>query len=153
VGEATSMVWSYFLRRKSETEKRMLEFILTMRARDQDMVKFIRCDNSPENKRLAEEVDKRGLKLNFEFTAPGKPKEKGKVERTCATLWGRARAVLNNANLTAELRSGLWTECANYVSQMHNVTVKSGKTMCPDEEFFGYKPNFLKSLKFSVKFV
>jgi hypothetical protein len=60
---------------------------------------------------------------------------------------GRARAVLNNANLTAELRSGLWTECGNYVSQMHNVTVKAGRTMCPHEEFFGKKPNFLKSLK------
>jgi hypothetical protein len=68
VDEATSMVWSYFLTRKSETEKRMLEFIMTMRSRDQDMVKYLRCDNSPENKRLAEEVDKKGLKVNFEFT-------------------------------------------------------------------------------------
>jgi hypothetical protein len=40
------------------------------RARDQEMVRFMRCDNSPENKRLAEEVNKRGLKVNFEFTAP-----------------------------------------------------------------------------------
>jgi hypothetical protein len=42
--------------------------------------------------------------------------------------------VLNNANLIAELRSGLWTECANYVSQMHNVTLKAEKR-CPHEEF------------------
>jgi hypothetical protein len=55
---------------------------------------------------------------------------------------GKARAVLNNANLTAELRSDLWTECANYVAQMHNVTVKAGREMCPHEEFFGKKPNF-----------
>jgi hypothetical protein len=68
------------------------------------------------------EVNKRGLKVNFEFTAPGTPEENRKVERTYATLWGRARAVLNNANLTAELRGGLWTECANYVSKMHNIT-------------------------------
>jgi hypothetical protein len=74
--------------------------------------------------------------VNFEFTAQGTPEKNGKVERTYANLWGRARAVRNNANLSAELRSGLWTEYANYVSQMHNVTVKVGKDMCPHEEFF-----------------
>jgi hypothetical protein len=108
---------------------------MTMRARDQDMVKYLRRDNSPENKRLAEEVDKKGLKVNFEFTDPGTPEENGKVERTYLTLWGRAQAVLNNANLTAELRSGLWTECANYVSQMHNVTLKAGKKGVPVRNF------------------
>jgi hypothetical protein len=72
------------------------------------------------------------------------PEENGKFERTYAILWGggKARAVLNNANLTAEFRSDLWTECANYVAQMHNVTVKAGREMCPHEEFFGKKPNF-----------
>jgi hypothetical protein len=37
------------------------------------MVRFTRCDNSYENKRLAEEVEKRGLKVNIELTAPGTP--------------------------------------------------------------------------------
>jgi hypothetical protein len=99
------------LRRKSETGNRVLEFILTMRAWDKEMGKFMRCDYSPENKRLAEKVEKKGLKVNFEFTAPCTPEENGKVERTYATLCGSAKAVFNNANLTAELRSGLWTEC------------------------------------------
>jgi hypothetical protein len=53
------------LRRKSETEKRVLECILTMKAGDQEMVKFMRCDNSPENERLAEEVEKRGFEGEF----------------------------------------------------------------------------------------
>jgi hypothetical protein len=52
------------LRRKSETEKRMLEFILTMRAQDLEKMKF-RCDNSPENKRLAEEVEEKGVEGEF----------------------------------------------------------------------------------------
>jgi hypothetical protein len=60
VDEVTSMVWSYFLRRKSETQKKVLEFILIMKAWDQEMVKFMRCGDSPENKRLAKEVEKKG---------------------------------------------------------------------------------------------
>jgi hypothetical protein len=96
---------------------------------------------------LAAEVQKSGWEVQFEFTAPGTPEENGKVERTYATLWGRARAVLNTANLSAEMRSGLWTECANYVSQIHNATVKSMKEKCPYEEFFGRKPSFIKNLR------
>jgi hypothetical protein len=45
--------------------------------------------------------------MNFGLTAPGTPEENWKFEMTYETLWARARAVLNNANLTAELRSGL----------------------------------------------
>jgi hypothetical protein len=70
--------------------------------------------------------------MNFEFIAPITSKENEKVERTHATLWGRAWTMLNNANLTAELRSVLWTKFANYISQMHNITVKAGKEMCPN---------------------
>jgi hypothetical protein len=147
VDEATSMVWSYFLRRKSETQKAMLEFIQTMKSQNTDRAKYIRCDNSPENKKLASEVLKKGLDVVFEFTAPGSPEENGKVERTYATMWGRARAVLNTANLSGELRSGLWAECAHYVSQVHNITIKAGKEMCPYEEFMGKKPLIVKNLR------
>jgi hypothetical protein len=127
IDEATSVVWSYFLRRKSETQRELLEFIQTMKAQDSGRVKFVRCDNSPENKSLAAEVQKKGWDVQFELTAPGTPEENGKVERTCATLWGRSQAVLNTANLSTEMRSRCWTECAKYVSQVHNAKVKSKK--------------------------
>jgi hypothetical protein len=50
VDEYTSMVWSYFLRRKVETTKKIVEFIEEMNARDRNMVKFLQCNHSPENK-------------------------------------------------------------------------------------------------------
>jgi hypothetical protein len=141
VNEATSMVWGYFL--KSKTQKKMLEFILIMKTRDQEIVKFMRCDNSPKNKRLAEGFEKKRLKVNFESTAPGTTEENEKDEGMYETLWGRAQAVLNMADLSVELRSGLWTECANYISQMHNAKVKAGKVMYLYVEFYEKKPTFL----------
>jgi hypothetical protein len=45
------------------------------------------------------------------------------------------------------MRSGLWTECAHYVSQVHNITIKAGKEMCPYEELMKKRPLFIKNLK------
>jgi hypothetical protein len=51
VDEYTNMIWSCFLRRKAETMKKIVEFAEEMKARDRNMVKFLQCNNSPENKK------------------------------------------------------------------------------------------------------
>jgi hypothetical protein len=50
VDEFSSMVWSYFLRRKTESTRKMVKFIEITKAKDSNMVKYLRCDNYPENK-------------------------------------------------------------------------------------------------------
>jgi hypothetical protein len=58
----------------------MVEFIKIMKAKDSNMVKYLRCDNSPENKGILKESQKKGLETQFKFTAPGTPEENGKLK-------------------------------------------------------------------------
>jgi hypothetical protein len=80
----------------------VVEFIKITKAKDSKMVKYLSCDNSPENKGILKELQKKGLETQFKFTAPGTPEENGKVERMFATLWGRSRAMMNQADLDEE---------------------------------------------------
>jgi hypothetical protein len=147
VDEFSSMVWSYFLRRKTESTRKMVEFIEITKAKDSNMAKYLCCDNSPENKGILKELQKKGLETQFKFTAPGTPEENGKVKRMFTTLWGRSRAMINQANLDEEFRTGLWTECANCATQTNNILVRKNKTMMPYKEFYGKEASYTKSLR------
>jgi hypothetical protein len=147
VDEYSSMVWSYFLRRKAETTKKIVEFVEEMKTRDRNMVKFLRCNNSPENKNILQELKKKGINTVIEFTAQGTPEENGKVERMFATLWGQSRAMMNQEKMNEEFRLGLWTECANCATQLNNILIKENKHVTPFEEFFKRKAPYIKSLK------
>ena len=46
---------------------------------------------------MKELCDEKQLNIEFEFTAPGTPQQNGVVECKFATLFGRARAMLNKA--------------------------------------------------------
>ena len=65
-------------------------------------VKFIRCDNAGENKKLEEKCDTQGLGISFEYTATGAPQQNAYVERAFPTLMGRARAMMNFAGFMTE---------------------------------------------------
>jgi hypothetical protein len=147
VEEFSSMVWSYFLRQKTESTRKKVEFIKIMKAKDSNMVKYLRCNNSSENKGILKELQKKGLETQFEFTAPGTPEENGKIKRMFAMLWGRSRAMMNQANLNEEFRIGLWTKCVNCATQMNNILVRKNKTMTPYEEFYGKEASYTKSLR------
>jgi hypothetical protein len=134
------MMWSHFLRRKPEALRKIIEFVTELKLKNANMVKFIRCNNLGENQALKQEMKKKGLNLQFEFTAPGTPQENGKVERAFATLWGRTRAMLNQAQLDDELRNGLWAECAKCATQLNNIIVKPGEEKSPFEKFYKRKP-------------
>jgi hypothetical protein len=97
VDEFTSMKWSLFLRRKTDAIRAVVSFVKDLKAGNQEMVKFLCCDNSAENEGIRKMFEKEGVKVQMEFTAPNTPQENGKVERAFATLWGRTRAMLNNA--------------------------------------------------------
>jgi hypothetical protein len=50
-------------------------------------VKFIRCDDSGENKALFEECRPKGYGIKFEFSGPQTPQRNGKVERKFQTFF------------------------------------------------------------------
>jgi hypothetical protein len=70
-------------------------------------VKFIRYNDSGENKALFDECRSKGHNVKFEFSGPRTPQRNGKVERKFQTFFGRIRAMLNSAGVKDQLRSGV----------------------------------------------
>ena len=87
--------------------QKTMSLILDLRAKSKIKVKYIRCDNATENKKLEEACEKRGLGIMFEYTAVATPRRNGKLERKFPTLASKVRAVVNGASLSEELRNGL----------------------------------------------
>jgi transposase InsO family protein len=110
VDEATDMKWSLFLKKKSDLSIEMLKF-LQQRKLEGNPVRFIRLDNSGENKSFQDKASTKGYAdIKFEFTAPGTPQQNGVAERAFPTLLGRVRAMMNQAGFSHELRGLLWVE-------------------------------------------
>lgn len=141
VDEATGMSWSSFLKEKSQLPEKVIGFVKKL-AKENIMVKFIRCDGEGENKILGKELENLPNKITIEFTGPSTPQYNGKVERKFATLWSKVRAVLNNAKLDEKLRNGLWAEAANHCTLLENMLVPVGETKSAYEKFYGVKPDF-----------
>ena len=108
------MPFASFLARKSQVKDHIIPLIRELRNKGK-VVKYIRCDNAGENIKLKEECERLNLGIEFEFTAPNTPQQKGIVERIFATLYGRGRALLNKAGFN----------------------LKPRETKCPHELFFG----------------
>ena len=64
---------SFFLKRKSDQIEMIPIWIKELKAKYGIDIKYIRLDNSGENKSLQKECDKKNLGIIFEFTAPGTP--------------------------------------------------------------------------------
>jgi hypothetical protein len=118
--ENTSYKWSFILKTKSDQVQVLIEHIMDLEAKEGVKVKYIRCDNAGENLSLEKECKRRGLGITFEYTAPNTPQQNGKVERAFATLYGRVRAMLNQASLTSKMRGDIWTEAASTATKLEN---------------------------------
>jgi hypothetical protein len=57
VDEATNMKWSHFLREKADLGVPMMLFIKNLHVVDGIKVKYIRCDNAGENRKLEELIN------------------------------------------------------------------------------------------------
>ena len=112
-----------------------------------NQVKVIRCDNAGENLKLKELCDKKQLNIKFKFTAPGTPQQNGVVERKFATLFGRARAMLNKAGFKDGMRNGLWAKAASAAMLLNSISVKPRKDKCSYKLFFGDLPKWIRHLR------
>ena len=85
---------SFFLKRKSDQIEMIPIWIKELKAKYGIDIKYIRLDNSGENKSLQKECDIQNLGITFEFTAPGNPppppppKSQLSKERKIPTLMG-----------------------------------------------------------------
>jgi hypothetical protein len=62
-------------------------------------VKFIRCDDSGENKSFYDSCQANGHNIKFEFSGPSTPQQNGKVERKFRKFNGRIIVTMNNGEL------------------------------------------------------
>jgi transposase InsO family protein len=146
--ENTSYKWSFFLKTKSDQVQVLIEHIMDLEAKEGVKVKYIRCDNAGENLSLEKECKRRGLGITFEYTAPNTPQQNGKVERAFATLYGRVRAMLNQASLTSKMRGDIWTEAASTATKLENAISSENAGKSPHELFFGKSPSYLRELQY-----
>jgi Reverse transcriptase (RNA-dependent DNA polymerase) len=135
------MCWSIFLHFKSELARQALNFIQQLQNQHNLTIKYIRLDNSGENKSLEHLCKATTLQIQFEYTSPGTPQYNGRVERKFATLYGKIRSVLNSTETPEDIRKGLWAEAANWVTHIENCVVTSTKTVPSYVQFYGKPPN------------
>ncbi len=106
---------------EDEMPYRMIYLLMEIKQKGKT-TKIIRCDNSGENRKLRDLCKQMYPRIIFEFTPPGTPQHNDMVERPFASIFGKIRATLNETRVDDELRTKLWTECANTVTNMDNIT-------------------------------
>jgi hypothetical protein len=55
--------------------------------------------------------------------------------------------MLNDAGLEEEIRPGVWSECANTVTFLSNITSLKGQDKCPYQLLFGSTPKLHSNLR------
>ena len=145
--EYTGFIWSFFLKQKSDLAEVAYKWIVKIQIEMDTKINYIRCDNAGENKTLQEvlSLDPR-TNIKFEYTAPYTPQQNGKIERKFATLWGKNRAILNEAKLSRYLRDKLWAQGAHMVTQLENIVVSKKDQESPYEKFYGNNPIWVKHM-------
>ena len=73
VDEFSDCSHSFFLKRKSDQIELLLAWMKELKAKYGIDIKYVRLDNSGENRGLQTECAKQNLGIIFEFTAPGTP--------------------------------------------------------------------------------
>ena len=142
--EWTRFKWTFILKQKNELSDTMCEFIRTMKQKHSITIKSVRCDNAGENRAWQDKCKQLFPDLRFEFTAPNKPQQNGKVQRALATLYGHVRSMFNAAGIDGDLRNGLWAECARTATLLENILVYDEKSA--HEKFFGEVPKWTRNL-------
>ena len=110
VDEFSDSSHSFFLKRKSDQIEMIPIWIKEPKAKYGIDIKYVRLDNSGENKSLQKECDKQNLGIIFEFTAPVTPQQNSVVERKIPTLMGRSRAMMLTAGFSQQDKKTFWFE-------------------------------------------
>ena len=110
-------------------------------------IKYVRLDNSGENKSLQKECDKQSLGTIFEFTAPGTPQQNSVVERKIPTLMGRSRAMMLKAGFSQRDKRKFWCEVISTATKLDSIMVRKERTKPPYTLFYNDEPKYKKYLR------
>ena len=132
VDEFSDCSHSFFLKRKNDQIELFPDWIKELKAKYGIDIKYIRLDNSGENKGLKDECEKQNLGIIFEFTAPGTPQQNSVVERKLPTLMGRSRAMMLTAGFSQQDKRKFWSKYMKFLrsfGEMAVIAITDGKKM------------------------
>ena len=147
VDEFSDCSHRFFLKRKSDQIDLLPIWIKELKARYGIDIKYIRLDNSGENRSLQKECDKQNLGIIFEFTAPGTPQQNSVVERKIPTLMGRSRAMMLTAGFSQQDKRKFWYEVISTATKLDNIMVRRERTKPPFTLFYSDEPKYMKFLR------
>ena len=135
---------SFFLTRRSGQIELLPVWIKELKAKYGTDIKYIRLDNSRENRSLQKECDKQNLWIIFEFTAPGTPQQNSVVERKIPTLMGRSRAMMLTAGFSQQHKRKFWCEVISTATKLDNIMVRRERIKPPFTRFYNDEPKYMK---------
>ena len=147
VDEFSDYSHSFFLRRKNDQIELFPDWIKELKAKYGIDIKYIRLDNSGENKGLKDKCEKQNLGIIFEFTAPGTPQQNSVVERKIPTLMGRSRAMMLTAGFSQQDKRKFWCEVISTATKLDNIMVRKDRKKPPYSLFYNDEAKYMKFLR------
>ena len=147
VDEFSDCNHSFFLKRKSDQIELLPVWMKELKAKYGIDIKYVRLDNSGENRSLQRECTKQNLGIKFEFTAPGTPQQNSVAERKIPTLMGRSRAMMITAGFSQQDKRKFWCEVISTATKLDNIMVRKERTKPPYTLFYNDEPKYMKFLR------
>ena len=147
VDEFSDCSHSFFLKRKSDQKELLPFWIKELKAKYGIDIKYIRLDNSGENRSLQKECDQQNLGILFEFTAPGTPQQYSVVERNIPKMIGRSRAMMLTAGFSQQDKRKFWCEVISTATKLDNIMVRRERTKPPFTLIYNDEPKYMKFLR------
>ena len=147
VDEFSDCSHSFFLKRKSDQIELLPTWMKELKAKYGIVIKYVRLDNSGENRVLQKACLKQNLGIIFEFTAPDTPQQNSVVERKIPTLMGRSRAMMITAGVDPQEKQKFWWEVLSTATKLDNIMVRKDRTKPPFTLFYNEEPKYMKFLR------
>ena len=147
VDEFSDCSHSFFLKRTSDQIELLPIWIKELKAQYGTDIKYIRLDNSGENRSFQKEREKQNLGIIFEFTASGTPQQNSVVETKIPTLMGRSRAMMLTAGFSQQDKRKFWCEVISTATKLDNIMVRKERTKPPFTLFYNDEPKYMKFLR------
>lgn len=138
----------YIIKQKSQVFECFQKFKALVENQTDRKMKIFRSDGGGEfdNKQFTDLFAREGIV--HQKTAPYTPEQNGLSERANRTIMEKVRCMLYGANLS----KGFWAEAVKYAVDVINALPNTAdKEKCPDEIWFGHKPNIKKFRIFGCK--
>jgi hypothetical protein len=124
-----------------------LDFLVILEKKYNIIPKYLRMDNSEENKKLAKILQTKRPQILIEFTTKDTPQQNGKLERTIATLWNRTGSMLDAAGLTPVSKCLLWSHAFSMACNIHNISASTSDEPTRFEKWTNIMPRWSKQLR------